>query len=170
MAEQHEEHEEQDENAPRECCGSTACPPGYEDNSPCKARWNWCIAISAGPIWIMWVVWIITNPGQAVIFLVRERNSVNRLRDQAARCRAPASLCLGDRPPLFPRASHSQPEPAHATACGRPVRRCDPHHPLLILTITPRSVCAVHLFGSSRGPRLLAEESQGEEACMGTGN
>ena len=70
MAEQHEEHEEQDENAPRECCGSTACPPGYEDNSPCKARWNWCIAISAGPIWIMWVVWIITNPGQAVIFLV----------------------------------------------------------------------------------------------------
>ena len=53
------------------CCGSETCPPGYEEGSPCRRRWNWSVGILFGPIWIMYVVWIITSTVDAVIFLVR---------------------------------------------------------------------------------------------------
>ena len=55
----------------RTCCGSETCPPGYEEGSPCRKRWNWGVAITFGPVWIMYVVWIINDTVTACIVAVR---------------------------------------------------------------------------------------------------
>ena len=60
-----------DEYQPSTCCGSETCPPGYEEGSPCRKRWNWGVGIGFGPVWIMYVVWIINDTATACIVAVR---------------------------------------------------------------------------------------------------
>lgn len=59
------------EYQPSTCCGSETCPPGYEEGSPCRTRWNWGIAVTFGPVWILYVVWIINDTKTATFVAVR---------------------------------------------------------------------------------------------------
>ena len=71
MATEEIDLESMEEYQPSTCCGSETCPPGYEEGSPCRKRWNWGVAITFGPVWIMYVVWIINDTFTACIVAVR---------------------------------------------------------------------------------------------------
>jgi hypothetical protein len=64
---------EEEEYQPKLCCGSETCPPGYEEGSPCRKRWNWGVAMGFGPVWIMYVVWIINDTFLASMVAVRDK-------------------------------------------------------------------------------------------------